>query len=107
MSNSLLQIFVAIGMVAVAAAIVFGIRYYLARNSERRMLAMLESLGLDPALAINEDLETIMSEVRDRCRHCASESVCERWLEGEEEGTNDFCPNHRVFEILGKYSGAR
>ena len=105
MGNSMLQILAGLGMAAVAVIIVLGFRRYLARSSERRMLGMLKSLGLDPAIAASGDIDTIMDEVRDRCRHCASESVCERWLRGEEEGTNDFCPNHRVFEILGKYSG--
>ena len=45
-----------------------------------------------------------MKEVRDRCRHCASEDYCERWLEGEVQGENQFCPNARVFRLLAKYS---
>ncbi len=106
MSSSLLQNLAGIGMLAVAIALFLAFRRYLARSSERRMLGMLKSSGLDPTIAASGDIETIMAEVRDRCRHCASESVCERWLKGEEEGTNAFCPNHRVFEILGKYSGA-
>lgn len=106
MSNSLLQILAGVGMAAIAVALVLGYRRYLARNSERRMLGMLKSLGLDPTIAASGEIDTIMGEVRDRCRHCASEAVCERWLKGEEEGANSFCPNHRVFEVLGKYSGA-
>jgi hypothetical protein len=106
MSDSLLQILAGLGMAAVAVIIVVGFRRYLARGSERRMLGMLKSLGLDPAIAASGDMDTIMDEVRNRCRHCASEAVCERWLKGEEEGSNAFCPNHRVFEILGKYGGA-
>ncbi len=106
MGNSIFQVFAGLGMAAVAVMIVLGFRHYLARGSERRMLGMLKSLGLDPAIATSGDIDTIMNEVRDRCSHCASEAVCERWLKGEEEGTNAFCPNHRVFEILGKYSGA-
>jgi len=105
MSDSLLQIFVGLGMAVTAVLIVIGIRRYLARNSERRMLGMLRSLGIDPAIAASGDIDTIMNDVRDRCRHCASEAVCERWLSGDEKGSNAFCPNHRVFEILGKYSG--
>jgi hypothetical protein len=65
---------------------------------------MLESVGLDPAIATSGDLPTIMSEVRKRCEHCQSEDLCERWLQGEETGGNEFCPNARVFEILKKYS---
>jgi len=67
---------------------------------------MIESLGLDPAIATSGDLPTIMNDVRRRCEHCQSEDVCERWLRGEVAGGNEFCPNARVFEILRKYSKA-
>ena len=106
MDISAVQIVVGIAMVVIGAALAFGYRRYLAAQSERRMLGMLSSLGLDPTIATSGDIETIMSEVRERCRHCAAEDKCERWLKGEESGDNEFCPNHRVFEVLGKYSGA-
>ena len=105
MSISLVQVLSAIAMLAVAVALYFGYRRYLQRNSERRMLGMLTSLGLDPAIAMSGDIETIMGEVRERCQHCQAEDKCERWLKGEEASDASFCPNHRVFEILGKYSG--
>ena len=100
------QYLVAIVMAVVAVALFFGYRRYLAANSERRMRSMLEAVGLDPAVATSSDLPMIMKEVRQRCRSCSSESVCERWLEGKEEGGNEFCPNHKVFEVLRKYSEA-
>lgn len=100
------QFIAAIAMAGIAVAIFFGFRRYLAANSERRMQAMLESVGLDPDLATSGEIPTIMKEVRQRCSHCASESVCERWLEGNEEGDNAFCPNAKVFEVLKKYSAA-
>ncbi len=106
MNASTMQIITAVLMAAAAAVLFFAYRAYLARSSERRMLKMLEAVGLDPAIATSGDVETIMKEVRDRCRHCAAEDKCERWLEGEEAGENEFCPNARVFEILRKYSGA-
>ncbi len=100
------QFIAAIAMAGIAFAIFFGFRRYLAANSERRMQAMLESVGLDPNLATSGEIPTIMKEVRQRCSHCAAESVCERWLEGNEEGDNAFCPNAKVFEVLKKYSAA-
>ena len=100
------QFIAAIAMAGIAVAIFFGFRRYLAANSERRMQAMLESVGLDPNLATSGEIPTIMKEVRQRCSHCAAESVCERWLEGNEEGDNAFCPNAKVFEVLKKYSAA-
>lgn len=99
-----IQIFAAIIMVAVALLLFFAYRRYLAANSERRMRSMLVSVGLDAELANSAEFPTIMEEVRDRCRHCSSEDVCERWLDGEVQGENQFCPNARVFRILSKYS---
>jgi hypothetical protein len=106
MNMSLMQIIAAIAMLGVAAALFFGYRKYLAANSERRMRTMLESVGLDPALATSEEIPTIMKEIRQRCQSCGSEDVCERWLAGNRKGDNEFCPNAKVFEILGKYSGS-
>ncbi len=102
---SMNQYLTAIAMVVVALALVFAYRRYLISNSERRMRAMLDAVGLDPAIATSGDIPTIMKEVRQRCRHCKSEGLCERWLEGKEAGGNEFCPNHTVFEVLKKYSG--
>ena len=104
MNESVIQVVAAIAMVGIAAAMFFGFRRYLAVNSERRMRAMLESVGLDPEIATSGEIPTIMKEVRQRCRSCASESVCERWLQGKKDDSNDFCPNAKVFDILGKYS---
>jgi hypothetical protein len=70
------------------------------------MRMMLESVGLNPEIAMSGEIPTIMKEVRQRCQHCATEDVCERWLKGNEEGDNAFCPNANVFEALKKYSRA-
>jgi len=103
---TLTQIVAAIVMVGLGLTLVVGYRTYLARNSERRMLSMIDSLGLDPEIVSNAELGTIMGEVRQRCKGCTAEDVCERWLRGDEEGDNAFCPNARVFEILNKISSA-
>jgi len=39
----------------------------------------------------------IPQEARSRCRTCASEDLCERWLAGGVEGDNRFCENARMF----------
>jgi len=106
MTISLLQIIAAIIMVGVAVALVVMYRKYLAANSDRRLRAMLESVGLDPALAASGEIPTIMKEVRRRCETCGSEDVCERWLTSSKDSDNVFCPNSKVFEVLGKYSDA-
>lgn len=105
MNISLTQILAAMVIVAVTVALVFAYRRYLALSSERRMRAMLQSVGLDPGIASIGGIETIMNEVRQRCRTCTSADVCERWLDGELQGDNDFCPNAKVFEVFRKYRG--
>jgi len=103
MSISLTQILVALVLVGVAIVLVLAYRKYLAANSARRMSAMLVSVGLDPDIVSNGDLVSIMAAVRHRCETCASKDVCERWLDGELQGDNDFCPNATVFESLRKF----
>jgi hypothetical protein len=105
MNMTLVQIVAAIAMVGVAVALTIGYRQYLVANSERRMRTMLKSIGLDPALVTIGDVETIMKEARRRCRSCASEDRCERWLKREVEGDNSFCPNSKMFEALRKHVG--
>jgi hypothetical protein len=103
MTTSLVQIIAAIAMVGIAAILFFAYRTFLAKNSERRMRAMLQSVGLDPALAASGKIPTIMKDIRKRCSGCSSEEVCERWLAGHKDGDNAFCPNAKVFRILKKY----
>lgn len=100
MSMSLFQIITAIIMAGATVALFVTFRKYVAAASERRMLTMLESVGLDPAIASSGNTEAIMKEVRQRCRTCATEAVCERWLAGDEHGNNVFCPNAKVFDAL-------
>ena len=104
MNLSFFQIAAAITIVIVIGALFFAYRSYLSANSEQRMLSMIDSIGLDPAIASSSDLETIMSEVRQRCRSCTSVDVCERWLTCSEKDDNDFCPNSKAFEVLKKHS---
>ena len=106
MKLSLIQVIAAIAMSSIVIALIFSLRRYLAANSERRMLTMLESIGLDSEIATSGEVPTIMKEVRQRCRSCATEAVCERWLQGNEEGENTFCPNAKVFEVLKKHASA-
>jgi len=104
MDSSVLQILIAIAMLVAVGILLFAYRHYLDARSEKRMLSMIDSIGLDPAIASSSELETIMSDVRKRCQSCTSEAVCERWLTCDEQGENDFCPNSKVFEVLKKYA---
>ncbi len=106
MSISVMQISATIGMVGVAVALFYAYRKYLAANSERRMRAMIEYAGLDPSIAWSGDVGDVMKDVRKRCKRCASEDVCDRWLQGDQKRENDFCPNAKVFALLSQYEGA-
>lgn len=100
MNMSLFQIIAAMFMLGATIALIAVFRKYKAAASERRMQNMLECVGLDPAIASSGDKEVIMKEIRQRCRTCANESVCERWLAGKVDGDNLFCPNAKVFDAL-------
>ena len=93
---------IAVIMVIVAIALVAWFLWYKAGSSERRMMRMMQHYGLDPQLAKQGDAETIIREVRRRCRKCQFEGHCVRWLDGKEVGTSEFCPNARVFEELAR-----
>ena len=105
MNMSLFQIIAAIFMVSTAIALVVTFRKYKDAASERRMVSMLEHVGLDPAVASSADTEAIMQEIRRRCRTCATEDVCERWLADDEDSDNVFCPNAKVLDALQRTNG--
>jgi len=94
------QVFAAAAMVTLVVALVALYQFHLASSADRRMRRMLMSVGLDPALAGRATVDVVVSEARRRCRHCSVESVCERWLDGVDSGSNSFCPNARLFEAL-------
>jgi len=106
MNVSIFQIVAAILMSGVAIGLIMMFRKYMVTASERRMASMLERVGVDPAVASSGDNEAIVKEIRQRCRTCAKEDLCERWLAGEEAGDNIFCPNSTVFNQLKKHTTA-
>lgn len=101
------EISVTIIMLVISVAMLVGFNKYLAAASTSRMTDMMKRLALDPGIGTNGDprTEAIMKEVRQRCRKCQAEDVCERWLLGEIKGRNSFCPNARIFRILVKTAG--
>jgi hypothetical protein len=111
---SVIQITTVIFMVGATIALLVATLRYMAAASERRMVTMLERVGLDPAIAsrgrpdsvLECVIEASMKEIRQRCRTCTTEDVCERWLAGDEHGDNDFCPNAKVFDALKVICGA-
>ena len=95
------DITVTIVMTAVAIAMVVWFHRDLASNSVRRMKRMMMRIGLD-LKANNHDPETQakLQAVRSRCLKCTAEDYCERWLDSEVSGDNDFCPNAQTFRDL-------
>lgn len=93
---------VAIFMVTVALAMVVAFRSYLRTGSSIRMRRMMARIGLPSSIGRRGDLRTdgVMKDVFYRCRKCPAEALCERWLAGNVEGGNAFCPNARIFETL-------
>ena len=105
MNPTLIELVIAMMMIAVVAILIIWFQRYKAGASERRMKQMLKNAGLDPEIAIHATTEVIIREVRSRCRKCQAEDVCERWLAGKETGENDFCPNAGVFQMLAEHAG--
>ena len=94
------DISIAMSMVLAAALLVGLFLWFKARSSERRMSGMMQRSGLSPDMARQSGCAPVIGQARRRCRDCQSEDVCERWLAGEVNGSNDFCPNAQVFEQL-------
>ncbi len=105
MNPTLSQIGGAIVMVTVSIALLVWFLRYLGATSERRLMRMLKRAGVNPEIAAQDDTEGIIKDVRSRCRKCRFEDLCERWLAGEVEGENTFCPNARIFSILTRTTG--
>ena len=104
MNPTMFEISVAIIMLVVSVAMLVGLNRYLAAASTSRMTDMMKRLALDPGIGTNGDprTEAIMKEVRQRCRKCQAEDVCERWLVGKVKGRNTFCPNARTSRMLAR-----
>ena len=76
--------------------------------SERRMISMLERVGLDPAIAAGHESDTVlafaidvvMKAIRERCQACTAVDTCERWLVDKGAHDNAFCPNAAIFDEL-------
>ncbi len=101
------QISVAIILVGAAAAVMMWLQASEAAASARRMMGMMTRVGLEPGSAGRGDprTEAIRKEARRRCGRCPREDLCDRWVAGEVEGGNAFCPNAPTFGILSGASG--
>jgi len=91
---------IAIILLIVGIALVFGFLSYKRSTSKKRMMRMLVRQGLNPEVVKQGDTRAIMKEVRKRCSRCQSEDVCEQWLIDTSDAGNQFCPNAKLFEEL-------
>ena len=96
------QIGIAIIMAGVAVAGTVWLLSSMAAASARRMMGMMKRVGLDPRTATLDDPRTtaFIKETRRRCKRCPREELCDRWLAGEVEGSNSFCPNAQTFRMF-------
>jgi hypothetical protein len=69
------------------------------------MTAMMTRVGLDPGTFDGWRTVAIRKVMRRRCITCPREGLCERWLAGEVEGSNSFCPNAQTFRTLTGANG--
>jgi len=90
----------ALVFILIAAGLVVWFRSKLASGSRSRMYRMMSRVGVYPKnLSRSSGGSALdMDSVRRRCNKCPCEDYCERWLAGEVEGDNGFCPNAKVFE---------
>ena len=100
--DAMYEINVAIVLLVVTAALCIWFQRSLAAASARRLFTMMTRLGLGPALAGSGSPQTraFMKETKRRCGNCRVEEYCDRWLAGEAEGDNAFCPNAPSFRVL-------
>jgi hypothetical protein len=107
MNPTVFQISAAIIMLVASIAMIVWFESYRAAASTKRLTDMMKRRGLDPGIGANSDprTEAIMKEVRQRCRKCQAEGVCERLLAWGVKGRNIFCPNRLIFRMLKKTAG--
>jgi hypothetical protein len=95
------EIKLAIFMVAVSVALLAWFQRSRVAASVRRMRGMMTRIGRDPVAAQADPRNlAIVREMRRRCIRCPREDYCDRWLAGEVEGDNAFCPNAQTLGTL-------
>lgn len=102
MTPTMFEINLAVAMLAVVIGLFVLLRLNMRAASTRRMTTMMGRAGLDAAITSPFSLRTnrTVQAARKRCSKCRVEGHCERWFEGEVGGSNDFCPNARLFAAL-------
>ncbi len=99
METSIFTIEAAVLMVAASIALIVWFQSSETALSIGRMTRMMARFGLDAGIAGRGDPH-LMRQSRARCAKCPREDHCERWLAGETDGDNSFCPNASLFGSL-------
>lgn len=107
MDQTLFELTVAFIMVTVIAVLFGWFRRTETTASTRRMIRMMLRARVDHRIPAhtNPNMMAIMKSAQRRCARCPSEDYCERWLAGEVEAPNTFCPNASVFQGLAEPTG--
>lgn len=100
MGPTLLEVGVAAVLLTIVAVLFAWFARSFGATSDKRMARMLVRAGVDPVVIMRGDERAIIEDVRRRCRRCQAEDRCERWLDGKLSGSNDFCPNAKIFREL-------
>ncbi len=102
MDPTLFQFYVAIFMVAVIGALFIWFLQSEADASTRRITGMMMRAGFNPGVATlgHRRAGVVPKLARRRCGKCPREDYCDRWLAGDVESDNKFCPNAGVFRAL-------
>ncbi len=103
-----LQITTAMLVVGATVALFMVRQNHKAAMSERRMISMMERVGLHSAIVFSGESGSVleyvigasMKKIRKRCQACSIVDKCERWLAGKEDGDNVICPNANEFDAL-------
>ena len=105
MYPTMFEINLAIFMLAVSVALLVWFQRSRLAASAKRMIGMITRTELDP-VAVQGDPRNvaIVKEMRSRCIRCPREDYCDRWLAGDVEGDNAFCPNAQTLGTLTKTS---
>lgn len=98
MDPTILDILIAIFVVTISVVAVVWFPRYKVATSEKRIIRMLARYGVDPDIIKHSG--AIIKNVHRRCRKCQVKTLCERWLDGDVEGENTFCPNAQLFNTL-------
>jgi hypothetical protein len=90
---------VAIYLALIVAVVLPILHWHQSTTVDGRLQRMMVSCGIDEKSAVHAEqlLNLDMDAARSRCRNCQVTVLCDRWLDGETDVNNSFCPNAWLF----------